>query len=106
MAGEPAFAVNLGREQFRGFVPDKTYHMTLARLFDEQTLRPQRGLRIEAPETLVGRPLGLKSRPMETSWVEGTIEELFAGKDKAAKGVHITPLVIQSVDYAAIAVER
>jgi hypothetical protein len=38
--------------------------------------------------------------------VEGTIEELFAGKDKAAKGVHINPLVIQSDDYAAITIEK
>jgi hypothetical protein len=64
MAGELAFAANLGREQFREFVPDKTHHMTLACLFDELTLRPQRGLRTEEPETLVARPLGLKLRPM------------------------------------------
>ena len=69
-----------------------------------QTLKT--GLRIEEPEKLVGRRLGLKLRPMDTWWVTGTIEDLFAGKDRVAKDIYVNPLVIHSDDYAAISIEK
>jgi hypothetical protein len=69
-----------------------------------QTLKT--GLRIEEPEKLVGRRLGLKLRPMDTWWVAGTIEDLFAGKDRIAKDIYTNPLVIQSGDCAAISIEK
>ena len=111
-SGSPAFAADLGKDRFREFQPEKTYNMTLTcasheqtqTLMQRQTLKT--GLRIEEPEKLVGRRLGLKLRPMDTWWVTGTIEDLFAGKDKVARDIYTNPLVIQSDDYAAISIEK
>lgn len=112
-SGSPAFAANLGKDCFREFLPEKTFSMTLTcasheqtqTLMQRQTLKT--GLRIEEPEKLVGRRLGLKLRPMDTWWVTGTIEDLFAGKDRVAKdSIYVNPLVIQSDDYAAISIEK
>jgi hypothetical protein len=38
--------------------------------------------------------------------VAGTIEDLFAGKDRVAQDIYTNPLVIQSDDYAAISIEK
>jgi hypothetical protein len=105
-AGLPAFAAILGRRRFREFLPGKTYNMTLVCASYEQTQTLKRDLRVEEPEKLVGRRLGLNLRPMDTWWVAGTIEDLFAGKDKVAKDIYINPLVIRSDDYAAISIEK
>jgi len=111
-SGSPAFPANLGRDHFREFLPEKTYNMTLTCSSHEPTQTPMRretlkeGLRIEEPEKLVGRRLGLKLRPMDTWWVAGTIDDLFAGKDMIAKDIYTNPLVIQSDDYAAISIEK
>ena len=106
MSGLPAFPAILGRERFREFHPKKTYNMTLTCASHEQTQTLKRGLRIEEPEKLVGKRLGLRLRPMDTWWVAGTIEDLFAGKDMIAKDIYINPLVIQYDDYAAISIEK
>jgi hypothetical protein len=106
VTGLPAFPVILGRQRFREFLPEKTYNMTLTCALQEQTQTLKRGLRIEEPEKLVGKRLGLKLRPMDTWWVAGTIEDLFAGKDRVAKDIYINPLVIRSDDYAAISIEK
>ena len=107
-SGSPAFV--LDRDHFREFQPEKTYNMTLTCASHETLVRQRQtlktGLRIEEPEKLVGRRLGLKLRPMETWWVAGTIEDLFAGKDRVAKDIFIDPLVIQSDEYAAISIEK
>jgi hypothetical protein len=107
-SGSPAFV--LDRDRFREFQPEKTYNMTLTCASHETLVRQRQtlktGLRIEEPEKLVGRRLGLKLRPMETWWVAGTIEDLFAGKDRIAKDIYINPLVIQSDEYAAISIEK
>jgi hypothetical protein len=111
-SGSPAFAAILGRDCFREFQPEKTYNMTLTCSSHEPTQTPmqketlKRGLRIEEPEKLVGRRLGLKLKPMDAWWVAGTIEDLFAGKDRIAKDIYTNPLVIQSDDYAAISIEK
>jgi hypothetical protein len=110
--GSPAFAAILNRDCFREFQPEKTYNMTLACTSHEQaetsirrhTLKTD--LRIEEPEKLVGRRLGLKLRPMDAWWVAGTIEDLFAGKDRVAQDIYTNPLVIQSDDYAPISIEK
>jgi hypothetical protein len=111
-SGSPAFATNPGRDCFREFLPEKTYNMTLTCASHEQTQTLMQretlkaGLRIEEPEKLVGRRLGLKLRPMDAWWVAGTIEDLFSGKDRIAKDIFTNPLVIQSDDYAAISIEK
>src|ERR1700744_4276336 len=89
-SGSPVFAAIPGRDRFREFRPEKTYDMTLTCASHEQTQTLMQrqtlitGLRIEEPEKLVGRRLGLKLRPMDAWWVAGTIEDLFAGKDRVA----------------------
>jgi hypothetical protein len=105
-SGSPASATNPGRDRFRELLPEKAYSMTLACASHEQTQTLKRGLRIEEPEKLVGRRLGLKLRPIDTWWVAGTIKDLFAGKGRVAKVIYINPLVIRSDDYAAISIEK
>lgn len=106
ITGLPAFPAILGRHRFREFQPEKTYNMTLTCASHEQIQTLKRGLRVEEPEKLVGRRLGLRLRPMDTWWVAGTTEHLFAGKDRIAKDIYINPLVIRSDDYAAISIEK
>ena len=105
-SGSPASATNPRRDRFREFLPEKTYKMTLTCASHEQTQTLERGLRIEEPEKLVGRRLGLRLRTMDTWWVAGTIDDLFAGKDRIAKDIYTNPLVIQSDDYAEICIEK
>ena len=52
------------------------------------------------------RTLDLKLRPMDTWRVKGTLEDLFAGKDKVVKDIYVNSLVIQSADHAAMSIEK
>jgi hypothetical protein len=106
-AGAPAFPANLVRERFREFLPERAYHTKLTFGSQEKGQKGlQGGLRLEDPETLVGRRLGLRLRPMDTWWVEGTIDKLFAGKDTVAKDIYKNPLLIQSADCAPISIKK
>lgn len=89
------------REQLRELVPGQTY--TGERVLDggrDQLNTFLKYFRIADANTLLGRRLGVRLKPVQTFWSAKSIEELFEDKETIMRDYWYTPLTIESPAFA------